>query len=565
VTLQRSGSIVRVYVDGEPDSRSGTSSSLLNFSTCPLLIGVDADSGCSGSLNGHLSGAIDEVRVYRRALGQAEIQRDMDTPVAGAGTDLPPVATALASPTAGPAPLTVDFAGDASFDPDGQPLTFSWDFGDGGSSTSPNPVHTYQQPGQYTASLRVSDGTRSSVAAPLVISVAGPLEATILAPADGQLFRAGDVILFSGSAVDANGRALPAAAFSWTIVLSHDGHVHPALGPVVGVTSGSFQVPTGGHDFSGNTAYEIRLSVTNAGQQATTSVTVLPAKVNLIVDSVPSGAVVILDGIPRTTPYGRDTAVGFQHQLDVAPIQRLGEEAYTFSAWSDGGARRHVITAPSSDARYVATYFGGLVAAYAFNEGSGLAVGDSSGLGHAGVASGPTWTSTGRFGRALSFDGVDDWVTVPGFPRLDLATGMTLMAWIYPTASSGARDIVVKEGPGVDIYNLYHRNWRGLPEANVFVGGENRTSEGPELPANAWTHVAGTYDGATLRLYLNGVLTSSAAFSGPIPGSTGPLRIGGNSMWGEFFRGVIDEVWVFDRALSAAEIQQLMNTALPGP
>jgi PKD repeat protein len=565
VTLQRSGSLVRVYVDGEPDSRSGTSSSLLNFSTCPLLIGVDADSGCTGSLNGHLSGAIDELRVYRRALGQAEIQHDMTTPVVGAGSDLPPVATALAFPTAGLAPLTVDFAGDASFDPDGQPLTFAWDFGDGASATTPNPVHTYQQAGQYTASLRVSDGTRSSLAAPLVISVGGPLEAAILEPAHGQTFRAGDVILFSGSAVDVNGRPLPATALSWTIVLSHDGHVHPVLGPVVGVTSGSFQVPRAGHDFSGNTAYEIRLSVTDAGQQATTSVTVLPEKVNLIVDSVPSGLEVILDGVPRTTPYGRDTVVGFQHELDAPPVQRLDEEAHTFSAWSDGGARRHVVTAPPEDASYVVTYLGGLIAAYAFNEGSGLAVGDSSGLGHGGVASGPTWTSTGRFGRALLFDGIDDWVTIPDSPRLDLSTGMTLLAWIYPVTASGVRDVVVKEGPGVDIYNLYHRNWRGLPEANMFVGGANRTAEGPELPANAWTHLAATYDGATLRLYLNGVPTASAPVSGPIPGSTAPLRIGGNSMWGEFFQGVIDEVWVFDRALTPSEIQQFMNTPVPGP
>jgi hypothetical protein len=121
------------------------------------------------------------------------------------------------------------------------------------------------------------------------------------------------------------------------------------------------------------------------------------------------------------------------------------------------------------------------------------------------------------------------------------------------------RDIVVKEGV-VDIYNLYARNWRGLPEANVLVGGSNLTAEGAALAANVWTHVAGTYDGTTVRLYVNGVQVSSRPAGGPISTSTGPLRIGGNSLWGEFFEGRIDEVRVYNRVLTSSEIQADMKT-----
>jgi hypothetical protein len=205
----------------------------------------------------------------------------------------------------------------------------------------------------------------------------------------------------------------------------------------------------------------------------------------------------------------------------------------------------------------------GAVAAYAFNEASGTTAADASGNGHPGSVSGATWIATGKFGRALSFDGVNDWVTVPNSPDLNVTTGLTIMAWIYPTVSNGVRDVVIKEGAGVDVYNLYHRNWRGRPEANIFVGGVNRTAEGTSLPANTWSHIASTYDGTTLRLFVNGAQAASTAASGALPVSSAPLRIGGNALWGEFFKGRIDEIRVYNRALSQAEIQSLMNTPLP--
>src|SRR5262245_54326299 len=112
----------------------------------------------------------------------------------------------------------------------------------------------------------------------------------------------------------------------------------------------------------------------------------------------------------------------------------------------------------------------GLIAAYSFNEGSGTVVLDSSGNSNTGVISGASWINQGRFGKALSFDGVNDLVTINDTPSLHLTTGMTIEAWIYPTTSSGVRDVLMKEGANVDIYNLYARNWRGRPEVNVYIG-----------------------------------------------------------------------------------------------
>ena len=82
------------------------------------------------------------------------------------------------------------------------------------------------------------------------------------------------------------------------------------------------------------------------------------------------------------------------------------------------------------------------------------------------------------------------------------------------------------------------------------------------VPTNAWTHLAATYDGSTLRFYVNGVQVGSKTGVSAIAASTGSLRIGGNGVWGEYFRGLIDDVRIYNRPLTASEIQLDMNTSV---
>ena len=192
-----------------------------------------------------------------------------------------PVALVSANPTSGPAPLNVTFSSAGSMDPEGQPITYSWDFGDGTSSTAANPTHVYTQSGQYLVRLTVSDGVNSSLSTPLTISVGTPPTATINSPTDGVLFRAGDVITYSGDATDQEDGTLPASAYTWNIDFLHDNHVHPGTA-ISGVKSGSFTIPSSGHDFEGNTRYRITLTVSDSnGLRTTKSVTIFPDKVNL--------------------------------------------------------------------------------------------------------------------------------------------------------------------------------------------------------------------------------------------------------------------------------------------
>ena len=479
-------------------------------------------------------------------------------------SDQPPTAVAAASPTVGQAPLAVALSSAGSSDPEGRALTYRWDFGDGTTSTQANPSHTYTAAGRYTARLTTSDGTLETVSAPLTITAGSPPVPRILAPTDGRTFRAGDVVSYSGDATDPQDGALPPSALSWKIVFHHDTHVHPVMDGTPG-NSGTLTIPTTGHSFRGSTRYEIVLTATDSdGIQASRSVTISPQKATLTLATSPAGLTVNVDGVSAAAPIVADELIGFRYLVDV-PSPQGGN---VFSSWSDGGARSHTVTVPATNQTVTASFSAaatpGLVAAYAFNEGTGTTLTDVSGRGHPGTLSGPTWSASGRTGGALAFDGVNDFVTVPDHSELDLTNAMTLEAWVNPSALGTTwRTVLFKEQAAHMTYALYASTSTGRPTGQVYVGGQ-RDARGPAaLATGTWTHLAATYDNATLRLYVNGAQAATLATSGPATVSTGPLKLGGNAIWGEWFAGRIDDVRVYNRALSASEVQSDMNAPLP--
>jgi Concanavalin A-like lectin/glucanases superfamily/Domain of unknown function (DUF1929)/Bacterial Ig domain/Kelch motif/Galactose oxidase, central domain len=208
----------------------------------------------------------------------------------------------------------------------------------------------------------------------------------------------------------------------------------------------------------------------------------------------------------------------------------------------------------------------GLVAAYGFNEGAGVLTLDSSGQANTGTLAGATWTPNGKFGSALSFNGIDAWVTVADAASLDLRSEITIEAWVNPASSSGTRTIVMKEAPSGLAYALYSAVSGQRPVGYAHTRKDNSVAGPSALPPNTWTHVTFTYDGSTLRLYMNGSLVRSNNTNGganPLMiTSSGALRIGGNAVFGEYFRGTIDEIRIYDHALSPADILVDMMTPI---
>jgi PKD repeat protein len=209
-----------------------------------------------------------------------------------------------------------------------------------------------------------------------------------------------------------------------------------------------------------------------------------------------------------------------------------------------------------------ATSSNGLVAAYGFEEASGSMVADASGKGNHGTIKEAVRINSGRYGKALKFDGVNDWVTVNDSAALDLSSSMTLEAWVYPQTLAGWRTVLLKEKPGDAVYYLDSSNDARLPNSGIKIGGLKEINGANQLPVNQWTHLVSTYDGQYHRLYVNGAEVVKSAQNGLIQQSDGVLRIGGNSVWGEYFQGYIDEVRIYNRALTPSEINSNKATAV---
>ena len=117
----------------------------------------------------------------------------------------------------------------------------------------------------------------------------------------------------------------------------------------------------------------------------------------------------------------------------------------------------------------------GLVASYGFDEGAGTTTADQSGSGNNGTLANATWSTAGRYGKALSFNGTNAMVTVPDSNALDLTSGMTIEGWVRPTVSNDWQTLIVKERPGDLVYGLYSSTDANRPQSQVTINGSRAT------------------------------------------------------------------------------------------
>jgi serine/threonine-protein kinase len=205
-----------------------------------------------------------------------------------------------------------------------------------------------------------------------------------------------------------------------------------------------------------------------------------------------------------------------------------------------------------------------LVGWWRLDERAGLVASDSSRhRNHGALRNGGTWEA-GRVGGALALDGMDDHVRVPDSPSLASLSGqLTMAAWVKRGADQEAHRLVVSRQLGTGDENQF---WLGFRDnqsgASVTTTQGTRNAIGREAPVGEWLHLAATYDGSTLRLYVNGSEAASEAHGGALAPCTRGVAIGGDEFDDlgsiqEVPRGLLDEVRLYSRVLTPAELAAL--------
>src|SRR5437879_287335 len=215
-----------------------------------------------------------------------------------------------------------------------------------------------------------------------------------------------------------------------------------------------------------------------------------------------------------------------------------------------------------------ATPPGSLVAAYGFNEGSGTTVNDASGHGITGNIFGATWITGGRFGKALSFNGSSSYVDLGNPALLQITGSMTWSAWVKAAANPPDDGQIVAKSNDLSGWQLKTSPDTGPHTFGVTVSG-GTTAFAQRYSAtvrslNTWYHVAGVYSAAarTLDIYVNGV-RDNGVLTGTIPASQINSAVNvniGRRSGGYYFNGIIDEMRIYNRALSQGEIKADMKT-----
>jgi RHS repeat-associated protein len=188
------------------------------------------------------------------------------------------------------------------------------------------------------------------------------------------------------------------------------------------------------------------------------------------------------------------------------------------------------------------------------------AVGDVSGMGNAGtISGGVTLGVAGSLANdndtAAAFDGTSGYVNVPDNSAL-FSTVLSVEAWVKANAWVAGGTIINRRTSGnVGGYIIEPANTSGQINFYVYAGGAWRAATSAALTVGVWHHLVGTYDGATVRIYVDGVLSASTAYAGSINNPASPfVWIGRNAVNSTYFNGSIDEVAIYGTTLSAARV-----------
>jgi len=231
----------------------------------------------------------------------------------------------------------IAFDGSKSSDPDGDELEFVWDFGDGMSSTSVEPTHSFENPGKYQVKLIVTDVAGISQQMTTTIFIGKPPTVSILSPMEGDEFYVGQIFQLLGEAFNYEGDRLDDSSLSWEVRKHHADHFHPFLDPTQGNDFELFPAPEPEDFFASTNSYlQIILKATDEnGLTTEVDRLVQPLKMNVDIESHPSGVEMSVEAFPLTTP---EQIVSWKsHKLNLFAKD---QPPLLFQSWSDGNTEQ---------------------------------------------------------------------------------------------------------------------------------------------------------------------------------------------------------------------------------
>ena len=271
----------------------------------------------------------------------------------------------------------------------------------------------------------------------------------------------------------------------------------------------------------------------------------------------PSGMTEVANGTNQTFNITPDT--GFQvRDVKVDGVSQGAIGTYTFT----NVITNHFISV---------TFAGGPVGWWPMNQGAGTAIPDSSGNGNGATLNGGTWGS-GIDGNAVSVSGGQYGVTAANPVSLNTTSELTIAAWIKP-GTTGTMPVITKEtvtpagwgyalelssvSPYKPFFRLDNNNTSG-------TAGSGRLDAATPYTPGQWTHLAATYDGTTMKIYVNGALSGTQTRPSSLLGNSLPVAVGAQSLGetGRFYSGAIDDARIYAYALNATEIAALLRHPL---
>ena len=278
--------------------------------------------------------------------------------------NFPPVADIVVEDRHVDVGAVVAFNGSQSYDADNDALTFEWDFGDGDMSKEQNPIHVFQNPGQYTVRLAVTDTEGQRQTDSVVMMVGTPPTLNITNPPEGAQFFVGEIITVSGDAFDNQGNPLDDQHISWEVRKHHADHWHPYLDQTVGNNLQLSPGPEPEDYLAATNSYLeiIMYAKDDTGLTSTMVRNVYPQLVEVCIDTEPQGLEVWVDEYPLIAPVLITSWVNHDLRLRVETQNEL-----TFLSWNDA------VVLADRDVRLQSTGNSGLLASFC-SEGNSTCV-----------------------------------------------------------------------------------------------------------------------------------------------------------------------------------------------